>query len=62
MRADEIAKFSGQVIDKATLESIKDSENVKVIKDCGIDGRHLGKKWYVVVFTDGTEISVYTRR
>ncbi len=61
MRADEIARFSGQVIDRATLDAIKASENVKTIKDCGIDGRHLGKKWYVVVFRDGTEISVYTK-
>lgn len=49
MRADEIARFSGQVIDRATLDAIKASENVKTIKDCGIDGRHLGKNgmwWY----------------
>lgn len=62
MRTDEIAKYSGEVVDKKTLEEIAGSENIKVIKDCGIDGRHLGKKWYVIVFRDGTEMSVYLKK
>ncbi|TDP56296.1 hypothetical protein [Aminicella lysinilytica] len=61
MIGKEIAQYSGKVVDKTTLDRIASSENVKVVRDCGIDGNHLGKKWYVIVFKDDTEISVYVK-
>jgi len=41
------------------LNEIQQSEEVKAIRDNGMDGRRIGKRWYVVVFNDGYGVSVY---
>ena len=40
MIGKEIAQYSGKVVDKTTLDRIASSENVKVVRDCGIDGSY----------------------
>lgn len=61
MTGKEIAQYKDKVVDRETLDRLASSENVKTVKDCGIDGNHPGKKWYVIVFNDMTEISVYVK-
>ena len=61
MTREEIVRLDGNVIDRWTLEEIQESKDVKVIRDNGIDGNHLGKDWYVVEFYGGEGINVYCR-
>ncbi len=59
MTREEILEFSGQTVDDDTLKQIQESDAVKAIRDNGIDGNHPGKHWFVVVFKEGSGISVY---
>lgn len=59
MNREEIIKLGGKVIDKKTLDEIQESEDVKAIRDNGMDATHIGKRWYVVVFHNGEGVSVY---
>lgn len=62
MNKSEILRYSGKVIDPSTMNEIRASEDVKVIRDNGMSGSHIGKRWYVVVFKSGDGISVYCTR
>ena len=59
MTKKEILQYSEKVIDRQTMDEIRRSDDVKVIRDNGMAGKHLGKRWYVVVFKGGDGISVY---
>ena len=59
MNKSEILRYSGKVIDRSTLNEIRASEDVKVIRDNGMSGTHIGKRWYVVVLKGGGGVSVY---
>ena len=61
MNKEDVLKLSGREIDRETLKEIRECEDVKAIRDNGIDGNHIGKRWYVVVFRTGNGISVYCR-
>ena len=41
------------------MDEIRRSDDVKVIRDNGMAGKHIGKRWYVVVFKSGHGINVY---
>ncbi|MDY2960547.1 MAG: hypothetical protein SOR72_07190 [Hornefia sp.] len=62
MIRQEIVKLDGKVIDKKILDEIQKSEDVKAIRDNGMDATHIGKRWYVVVFHSGEGISVYVNQ
>ena len=62
MNKSEILRYSGKVIDLSTMDEIRASDDVKVIRDNGMSGSHIGKRWYVVVFKSGDGISVYCTR
>ena len=59
MTREEITNLDGTIIDRKMLNEIQQSEEVKAIRDNGMDGRRIGKRWYVVVFNDGYGVSVY---
>lgn len=61
MTREEITKLDGKVIDRKLLEEMKECEQVKVIRDNGMDAKRIGKRWYVVVFKDGYGINVYAK-
>lgn len=59
MKKSEMKTYNDKVVSHEELEAICESEEVKKVTNCGNSGRHYGKTWYNVQFTDGEEIDVY---